>query len=307
MVAHTLSGRGARRRRRGTCVLATRAPLDRRRLVVEQMEDRCLLSITWVEQGPGPILDGQCEAPPDNQVVGAVEALVADPSNNNIVYAGTVAGGVWKTTNFLQVGGQPTWTPLTDQFPSLAIGALAMSPLDASYNTLFAGTGNFKSGGDPNGLPIGILRTTDGGATWTQLGQVPLRGRNIRSVVPTTLGGDLAHQVVLVAAENGGGVFRSVDGGVNFVRISESSGLGDGLDNDADGQTDEFGELNLPPGSATHLVADPGDPNRFFAAIDGQGVFRSTDGGQRWARVLVASSQTTRIELSVSAAAGNTV
>ena len=221
-----------------------------------------------------------------------------------------MAGGVWKTTNFLQVGGQPNWAPLTDQASSLAIGALAMSPLDPSYNTLFAGTGNFISGGD-NGRAVGILRTTDGGTTWQLLAQATLDGRNIRSVVPTTLGGDLQHQVVLVAAwdssppKNSGGVYRSTDGGSTFTPLSGINGLGDGLDNDTDGSTDEADEAN-----ASHLVGDPGNSTRFFAAVPGQGIFRSSDGGQQWTKVsnpIPNMASTTRIELSVSAATGNTV
>src|SRR5205814_8693840 len=113
----------------------------------------------------------------------------------------------------------PEWIPLTDQFPSLSIGALALSPMDPTHNTLFAGIGrtsnlaglqlDYPLTGSPQttvsrlGGPLtGILRTTDGGTTWQQLG-TDLTGLNIESVVPTTLGGDPAHHVVLVAADGG--------------------------------------------------------------------------------------------------------
>jgi hypothetical protein len=71
------------------------------------------LSTTWVEQGPGPILGSSLtEGLPGSPAAGAVQALVADPTNPDVVYAGSVNGGVWKTTN--ATAANPHWTPLTD-------------------------------------------------------------------------------------------------------------------------------------------------------------------------------------------------
>jgi len=48
----------------------------------------------FVGQGPGPIND------PDNgRVTGAIKSVVPHPTNPDIVWAGSVSGGVWKTTN----------------------------------------------------------------------------------------------------------------------------------------------------------------------------------------------------------------
>src|SRR5262249_36832946 len=90
-----------------------------------------------------------------------------------------------------------------------------------------------QRGGEKYGL-TGILRTTDGGAAWQQLATKPagsggLAGLNVESVVPTTLGGDAARQVVLAAAHdwNGftpanfgnAGVYRSTAGGATLQRV----------------------------------------------------------------------------------------
>jgi photosystem II stability/assembly factor-like uncharacterized protein len=107
---------------------------------------------TWQPLGPG-------------NAGGRTRALVIRPDDPNTMYAGTVGGGVWKTTD----GGQ-TWTPLTDLLPSIGIGALAMDP--QSPDTLYAGTGEFYTNTNTTGNTIrgaGIFKTTDGGATWTQL------------------------------------------------------------------------------------------------------------------------------------------
>lgn len=287
-----------------------RIPPRRRRIVFEPLEDRLLLSVSllgvpdWIEQGPGPSINGQTAglAGP-NPVVGAIEAIAPHPTDANTISVGTVAGGIWRTTN-----GGVTWTPQTDQWPSLSISAIAYSPLDATNNTLFAGTGSFSSGGN-GGPAVGALRTTDGGNTWVPTGS-EFSGERVRSIVPTSIGTSLADQVVLVATIDAGGVYRSTDGGDTFSLISGSSGAADGLDNDADGTTDEAGEVNLPAGNASHLVADPGNANRFYAALPGRGVFRSDNGGANWVQVntgLTGVGAASRIELSVSAAAGNPV
>lgn len=91
-------------------------------------------------------------------VSGRATALAADGAT---VYLGTAGGGVWKTTD----QGQ-TWTPLFDDQPSLAIGAVAVNPADHS---VWVGTGEGNSNSDGVG-GTGLYRSTDGGQTWTQAG-----------------------------------------------------------------------------------------------------------------------------------------
>src|SRR4051812_31759737 len=85
--------------------------------VVDSLEQRTMLAASvigipdWVEQGPGPILDGQVAGMPGNPVAGAINAIAVhpNPTNLNVVYVATVNGGVWKTTNATAL--EPTWTP----------------------------------------------------------------------------------------------------------------------------------------------------------------------------------------------------
>src|SRR5262249_54321587 len=166
---------------------------SRRRLplLLERLEDRTVPTIiasgipNWVEQGPGPIT---------NVGAGATNTVVPHPTNADILYAGTVNGGVWKTYN--ATSANPTWTPLTDQYSSLAIVDLALDPRDSSNNTLWAASGRWSSLNADNSPLIGLLKTTNGGATWTPLAQSSLGGRNLTRVVPTTL--TTPGQVVLV-------------------------------------------------------------------------------------------------------------
>jgi len=256
---------------------------------LETLEPRLLLSTVtltgvpdWVEQGAGEITNGQVQIGADDPVVGAIETIAVASSDPDLIYVGAVNGGIWKTTN--GTAADPTWTPLDDQLPSLAIGSIAFSPLDATNQTVFAGTGRF-SNGFRGGPAVGVLRTTDGGATWTLLGEDDLGGNRIRSIVPTSL--TEVGQVLLVAMVDGGGVMRSNDGGANWVGVT-----------------------GLPAGSATDLIADPNDVNGFYAALPGQGVYRSTDGGVNWVAVntgIAGIAGSTNIELAAHDAGASTV
>jgi len=68
---------------------------------------------------------------------GRVTSLAVDPTDANILYAGTAGGGVWKT-----VDGGVNWTPMAneDTQPSLSIGALAIDP--TNHNIVYAATGS---------------------------------------------------------------------------------------------------------------------------------------------------------------------
>src|SRR5581483_9186117 len=87
----------SKRGRRPSC----RRVLRHVRPQLEELEDRLALSAVWTPQGPGPLLQGQPlgldqQGNPD---VGAVNALVPDPSNVNILYAATASGGIWETAD----------------------------------------------------------------------------------------------------------------------------------------------------------------------------------------------------------------
>lgn len=95
----------------------------------------------------------------------SVGGLAVDPTNNNVAYAGFAAGGFWKTTNLL--AATPTWTPLWDDkdFVTQAAGAVELDPTNS--NVIYVGTGDWAARDQQS---AGIMKSTDAGATWTQLG-----------------------------------------------------------------------------------------------------------------------------------------
>ncbi len=262
-----------------------------RKLTLEMLEDRTLPSITltgspdWVEQGPGPINNGQVSADPNNAVTGAVQALVEHPTTAGMVFAGTVAGGVWRTAD-ITGGGNPAnvnWVPLSDTLESLYIGALAADP--SNPNTLYVGTGSY-SNTFRNQLPemaIGLYRTTNDTAvtvTWENLGRSTFAGLAVRSIVVSRADADL----LLVAAANAdgtGGLFRSEDGGDTWTALSD-------------------GTILPFTGSATDVIADPNNANTFYAAAPGQGVFETDNDGDNWERIDDLNTAITGIDVSTN-------
>ena len=76
------------------------------RFACEPLERRMLLSITttgihdWLTQGPAPILGGGVNnIPGGNPVTGAVDAIAGHANEPNVLYVGSVNGGIWKTTS----------------------------------------------------------------------------------------------------------------------------------------------------------------------------------------------------------------
>ena len=131
-----------------------------------------LNSAGFVALGPQPLRMTGCSGCYNYTTTqGRVNAIVIDPTtttNGSIVaYAGSVGGGVWKTTNCC--GSNTSWTVVTDDplISTTSIDALEIDPNDR--NTIYAGTGDLNYGSFSMGSQ-GILKSTDAGATWTVLG-----------------------------------------------------------------------------------------------------------------------------------------
>ncbi|MBD3402177.1 hypothetical protein GF420_04725 [candidate division GN15 bacterium] len=207
------------------------------------------------------------QAGPTN-IPGRITSIDVHPSDLATVYAGSAAGGVFKSTD-----SGVTWTAIFDEVGSPAIGAIAIDPTDPDI--IYVGTGEANQGAD-NYPGTGMYKSTDAGATWTSIGLT--NSYHIARIVidPTN------PNRIFVAA--GGrhfgdgnterGVYRSDNGGSTWVRKLYISEFTSCIDLVYDHTTnvvlaamwDKVRYLNQP----TIL----GGPNT--------GVYRSTDGGENW-------------------------
>ena len=204
----------------------------------------------------------------DRWVAGRITALAAAP--DGVLFLGAADGGVWKSTN-----GGAHWTPLTDDQGTLSIGALLVVPGAAGY-TIYAGTGEANTNSDSY-AGIGVLASTDAGATWSRVGGAELNGALIFRLVQNG-------STILAATSHG---LYSFNAGVSgsWNAVLQPAGPPSG------------GNFNLTVGNMISDVAViPGSRGRTVLAVAGwrggaatNGLYLSSDAGATF--VYIANPQ----------------
>ncbi|MFP5288549.1 MAG: WD40/YVTN/BNR-like repeat-containing protein, partial [Thermoanaerobaculia bacterium] len=246
---------------------------------------------SWVPLGPFAVPRGEGYDGTRVPVSGRVSALALDPGDPSIVYLGSALGGVWRSQD---AGG--TWLPVSDGEASLAIGALAVDPVQSGL--VYAGTGEanlaFREQFVRDDRPLsghrgrGVLKSTDGGRSWRLLGEQALQGLAFAEMAVSP------RQPSLLLAATTGGLFRCLDRGESWSRLER------GL------------PAAAPLAMATSVVFHPADPDVAYAAFWGKGVYRSDDvrsPAPAWKQLFggLPLSNLSRIGLAVSAAEPDTL
>ncbi len=200
---------------------------------------------------------------------GRIEAIAVDPSRPSTIYAGAGAGNLWKSVN-----NGTTWTPIFEKESAFSIGDIAVS---ASHsNVVWVGTGEVLMARSSY-AGTGVFKSTDAGATWTNMGLTD--SHHIAQVVihPTDPNRVWVAAIGHLYSDNQErGIYRTIDGGATWQRTL--------FVNDRTGAID--------------VVIDPSDPNVLYAAMwersrkawghttngPGSGLFKSEDAGATWRR-----------------------
>lgn len=258
------------------------------------------VSAAWQPVGPSSVV-----SPLYGKLTGRVTSIAFDPNDTsgNTVYLGTTGGGVWKSTSAAGSLAAASFVPLTDTLPvfslsagyttvpSLSIGAVAVQP--SANPVVLAGTG------DPNDSTDslygeGILRSADGGLTWSLITQSydgANGGRSFAGLATAGFAWSTASPSLVVAAMSSSpqsaivnatnsysisGLYYSSDAGVTW-RLAT---VYDGAQIVQQPQLAGTGEIGHP---ATSVVWDA-QRGRFFAALRNHGYYSSAD-GMTWTRL----------------------
>ncbi len=200
---------------------------------------------------------------------GRVVDLDVNPDNPIEFYVGYASGGLWYTKN-----NGTTFTPVMDNSPTQNIGDIAV---DWENGTLWVGTGENNSSRSSY-AGIGILKSTDKGKTWQNMGLMDSHhiGRIIinPSNPDEVVIGSLGH---LYSANEERGVYKTTDGGKTWKKtlfINNDTGIID---------------IAIAPNNFNVMYATSWERNRKAWHFDGSGansaIYKSVDGGENWKNI----------------------
>jgi photosystem II stability/assembly factor-like uncharacterized protein len=234
----------------------------------------------WQPIGPAPTTP----AFPGNWGLtsGRINSIAVSPANPQLVLVGASTGGIWRSPD-----GGANFAPVSDTQVDLAVGSIAFSRSNPAV--VYAGMGDLYNGY----LGTGVLKSTDGGQTWTRVSNssLPAPGTTAKiEVDPTNPNRVYLVQYVQYDGNTqnlqfASGVFISTDGGISWTRTFA--------------------------GLVRDLAIKPNEPNTLYigarrvdAPSTGQpGLFKSIDGGNNWTQVYTSTfgpySNNVRIDLRI--------
>ncbi len=221
-----------------------------------------------------------------------IESVPGKPYTFYVAYA---SGGLWRTTN-----NGVTFEPLFDQQPSIIMGDVELDP--SNPEIIWVGTGENNSSRSSYG-GYGVFRSDDRGATWRhmglgasdRIGRIRVDPRDSNRVYVASLG-----KLYTPGGERG--IYRTTDGGTAWDLVLEG------------GQTTGFADLSFEPGNPDVIYAAAWERSRrpwdFVEGGEGSGIWKSSDGGDTWARLdggLPRGEHVGRVGLAVSVSRPRTI
>src|SRR5580700_1306575 len=171
---------------------------------------------------------------------GRISAVAGVPGDPATYYLGTPGGGIFKSTS-----GGVTWKPIFDETHMDSIGSIAVAR--SNPNIIYVGTGDVSSVEKSVNVGNGVWKSVDAGAHWQQIGLADTH--HLVSLVVDPKNPDIVLAAALghtYARNEERGVFRTTDGGRTWSKVLYKG--------------DNIGAVNL--------VADPDNPQTFFAGLE---------------------------------------
>lgn len=200
---------------------------------------------------------------------GRVADVAVNPDNPTEFYVGYASGGLWYTNN-----NGTTFTPVLDNSPTQNIGDIAV---DWNTKTIWVGTGE-KNSSRSSYAGIGILKSTDGGKSWNNVGlpdshhisRIVINPKNTDEVVIGVIG----H---LYSPNKERGIFKTTDGGKTWTKtlfINQDTGIID---------------VDFAPNNFNIMYAASWERDRkawdFSEGGVHSAIYKSTDAGNTWTKI----------------------
>ena len=200
---------------------------------------------------------------------GRVVDVAVNPENTTEFYVGYASGGLWYTNN-----NGTTFTPVLDNSPTQNIGDIAV---DWKTGVIWVGTGE-KNSSRSSYAGIGMLKSTNKGKTWTNVGlpdshhvsRILINPNNANEVIVGVIG----H---LYSSNNERGIFKTIDGGKTWTKslfINKDTGIID---------------VAFAPENFNVMYAASWERERKAWSFDGDGsnsaIYKSTDAGTSWTKI----------------------
>lgn len=167
-------------------------------------------------------------------------------------------------------------TDLAESYPSDWFGAQRAWPLEAIPQDRYRAAVDLVAAEIAMDAAQGFSAAS-GPLTWTSIGPVNIGGR------VTALAAEPGGATVYLGAA-AGGVFKSTNSGVNWTPVFDATGV------------PSIGALALDPSDPQTVYVGTGEANSSVDSYDGNGVYRSTDGGATWSSLgLEATARIARI------------
>ena len=200
---------------------------------------------------------------------GRVADIAINPENPIEFYVGYASGGLWYTNN-----NGTSFVPVLDSSPTQNIGDIAV---DWNTGTIWVGTGE-KNSSRSSYAGIGMLKSTDKGKTWTNVGLLDAHHISRILINPTNADevvvGVIGH---LYSPNEERGIFKTTDGGNTWVKvlfIDENTGIID---------------VAVAPENFKVQYAASWERDRKAWNFKGNGassaIYKSTDAGSSWTKI----------------------
>ncbi len=177
-----------------------------------------LLNNTWTNITPITL-----PSPSDTTTInglGRINSITFSPADSNTIFIGSSQGGVWKTTD-----NGNTWNCLTDDLPLLRISDICLDP--NNVNTIYIATGDINyigfntiaAGRNPQ-YGTGIMKSTDGGATWNTTGLSFNLTDGESSLIRRIFVNPKNSNEIIAAGVDG--IYKSFDAAQTFTKINSA-------------------------------------------------------------------------------------